>query len=202
MGRGLDGGAEAELPARLTQIIDAAAEEFARNGFSGASIQSIADAVGMLKGSLYHYIGTKSDLLFFVARDVANGLLVGVEETLDHSHDPGQRLRLLVARHIRYNANNLTKARVAIRESHWLQPEHRAQFRSLQDQYEHLMRRVIVEGQESGHFRSDVSPTIAAMAILSVCNYLHEWYRPTGEASADDLAAVLATLALEGISAR
>ncbi|WP_235490550.1 helix-turn-helix domain-containing protein, partial [Frankia sp. AvcI1] len=49
---------------REAEILQAALEIFARKGYAAASIQDVADAVGVLKGSLYHYIDSKEDLLF------------------------------------------------------------------------------------------------------------------------------------------
>ena len=48
---------------RESEVIDAAIRVFWLRGYSGASIQEIADEVGVLKGSLYHYIGSKEELL-------------------------------------------------------------------------------------------------------------------------------------------
>ena len=49
---------------RDVEIMDAATSVFSHKGYSGASLQEIADKVGILKGSLYHYIDSKESLLF------------------------------------------------------------------------------------------------------------------------------------------
>ena len=54
---------------REQQILDAAAVVFYEKGYAAASIQDVADAVGILKGSLYYYIDSKEDLLFEILRD-------------------------------------------------------------------------------------------------------------------------------------
>ena len=43
---------------------------FHEKGYEATSIQDIADAVGILKGSLYYYITSKEDLLFEILEDV------------------------------------------------------------------------------------------------------------------------------------
>src|SRR5262245_1297495 len=65
---------------RRQEIIDAAAEVFHRKGYSDASIQDIADEVGLLKGSLYHYIEAKEDLLFAVL----SGVYELARQNIDH----------------------------------------------------------------------------------------------------------------------
>jgi DNA-binding transcriptional regulator YbjK len=48
---------------RSDEILQAAIEIFHQKGYAAASIQDVADTVGVLKGSLYHYIDSKEDLL-------------------------------------------------------------------------------------------------------------------------------------------
>ena len=52
------------------EIVEAAGRLFAQQGFDGTSLQDIANEVGVLKGSLYHYITTKEDLLFRLFEEV------------------------------------------------------------------------------------------------------------------------------------
>ena len=49
---------------RDQEVIDAAAKVFYERGFADASVQDVADELGILKGSLYDYIETKEDQLF------------------------------------------------------------------------------------------------------------------------------------------
>ncbi|OCH82478.1 TetR/AcrR family transcriptional regulator [Gordonia sp. UCD-TK1] len=45
------------------EILDAAAELFTRHGYTGTSTRMIAEAVGIRQASMYHYFGTKDDIL-------------------------------------------------------------------------------------------------------------------------------------------
>src|SRR3954452_4352623 len=55
---------------RFEEVLDAAARVFARRGYADASVQDVADELGILKGSLYHYIRAKEDLLFWLLEAV------------------------------------------------------------------------------------------------------------------------------------
>ena len=57
-------------PERLSQIERTAAELFGRFGYYATSLQSLADAVGLTKAGLLHYVGSKDYLLTLVMRDV------------------------------------------------------------------------------------------------------------------------------------
>ena len=48
---------------RRNEIYDVAIQVFNRKGYATASVQEIADEIGVLKGSLYYYIDSKEDLL-------------------------------------------------------------------------------------------------------------------------------------------
>ncbi|HEY9563993.1 MAG TPA: helix-turn-helix domain-containing protein, partial [Nocardioides sp.] len=55
-------------PSRWDDVVSAAARVFSEKGFGGASLEDVANEVGMLKGSLYNYIKSKEDLLFAIVR--------------------------------------------------------------------------------------------------------------------------------------
>lgn len=57
-------------PERLKQIERTAAELFGKSGYYATSLQSLADAVGLTKAGLLHYVGSKDNLLTLVMRDV------------------------------------------------------------------------------------------------------------------------------------
>ena len=49
---------------REHEVVEAAVKVFYEKGYAASTIQDVADVVGVLKGSLYHYISSKEDLLF------------------------------------------------------------------------------------------------------------------------------------------
>ena len=76
-------------------MLDTAARIFYERGYANASVQDVAEALGILKGSLYHYIDTKEDLLFRLldeTQDEVHGILEEID-ALDHM-DPLVKLRL------------------------------------------------------------------------------------------------------------
>ncbi len=77
-------------PDRRRQIIAAASELFARNGFEGTSIRDIAAASGVLSGSLYYHFPSKEDLLFTVHQESLTAMrqevetaIAGIQRTLE-----------------------------------------------------------------------------------------------------------------------
>lgn len=58
---------EVLVESRRAQIALYAAKVFADKGYQNATVQEIGDACGMGKGTIYHYIGAKEDMLLLVA---------------------------------------------------------------------------------------------------------------------------------------
>src|SRR5579875_3080078 len=53
----------------LDDIVAAAAKVFRTKGYHAATVQDIADEVGILKGSLYHHLDSKEELLYLVVKE-------------------------------------------------------------------------------------------------------------------------------------
>ena len=58
--------ARQDRPTRRAQILETAARIFCEKGFDKASMEDVADAVGLTKAGLYHHIGSKDELLFAI----------------------------------------------------------------------------------------------------------------------------------------
>jgi AcrR family transcriptional regulator len=53
---------------RRTEIVLCASAVFVKNGYDSTSMTALAKAFGMSKGGLYHYIGSKNDILLLILR--------------------------------------------------------------------------------------------------------------------------------------
>src|SRR3981189_1141214 len=79
-------------PDRRRQIIAAASELFARNGFEGTSIRDIAAASGVLSGSLYYHFPSKEDLFFPQHQESLTAMRQEVETAITGINEPWRRL--------------------------------------------------------------------------------------------------------------
>ena len=195
-GRGRDG------VDRKKEVIDAAAAIFQEKGYGATSIQDVADAVDILKGSLYYYIDSKDDLLYEVIQEVHEGGLQNLEGGRDLGSDALERLHSFVTRHMAYNAANLTKMTVFFHDFRALSEERRVQIVEERDLYDQRLRGLIAEGQQEGTIRADIDPKIAAFWILGAVNWLYQWYRPDGSLSIDEIAEQFAQLTVSSLMAR
>jgi AcrR family transcriptional regulator len=192
---------EARNPnARLREIYDVAARVFSEKGYDGASIQDVADAVGILKGSLYYYIDTKQDLLYGIIDEVHRDALRALEEWVAVDGDATTRLRAFVEGHVLANTRNITKIGVFFHDFRSLDPERRERIITDRDRYDSHLRGLIREGQVEGVFRADIDPKLASMGILGMMNWTYHWWRDGGPNSAAEVAKQFADLILLGLA--
>src|SRR5438128_12691346 len=93
---------------RGEEVYSAALRLFREKGYHATSMQDIAAAVGLYKGSLYHYIGGKEELLVRVFERSMGVLLADVERIAsDRSLAPSLQLRRVVEAHVAAVASNL-----------------------------------------------------------------------------------------------
>ncbi len=73
--------------ARREQILDVALQVFAANGFHGASMNDVADAVGVTKPVLYQHFDSKRDLYQALIDEVGNRLLASITKATAEATD-------------------------------------------------------------------------------------------------------------------
>ena len=176
---------------RWEELLDVSARMFAEHGYAATSLQQIGDELGILKGSLYYYIKSKSDLLYEVIRSV---YWAGFERFESYSREPGTGLEILaraIKGHAVFLVEHLTATTVYLHEFERLEPEQRAQL--LEYDYRTLVGDLVRRGQADGSIRRDVDPSLATLAILGSINWIYRWYREgakTHEQIGDEFARI------------
>ena len=178
----------------------AAAETFYRKGYDATTTQDIAEAVGMLKGSLYYYISAKEDLLYEIISEVHEVWATSLERHEIMDGEPLARIWAFVHDNVVGNALNLVNSAVFFRDFSALTTQHRKHILELRDLHDYTLRELIRVGQEAGQVRADVDPKVAATGVLTMCNALYHWYHPDGALTAEDVATQYADLAVGGIA--
>lgn len=175
----------------------AALRLFATQGFQATGIRKIAEEAGITVASLYHYVGTKEDLLERMMLESMTELLTPAKALAESVNDPGERVAGLVAVHVRRHAQERQLCRVGDTEIRSLSPARRARVVALRDTYQAIWAETIASGVEAGLFAvPDVK--LATFALLQMCTGVAHWYKPQGRLSLDEISAafVVMTLAL------
>ncbi|MCE3550895.1 TetR/AcrR family transcriptional regulator [Pseudonocardia sp. RS11V-5] len=185
---------------RWQELLDIAARIFARKGYRSTTLQDIADEFGVLKGSLYHYIRSKDELLFEVVRTVYAGGLENLRELAEAELDPVERLRAVIRGHVRYLIDNLVETTVLLHEFDQLSAENRARL-PIRD-YQEVVAGLVADAQADPRVKPDLDPQLTALAVLGAANWVYRWYRPDGRRSPDQIGAAYADLLVDGMLTR
>jgi AcrR family transcriptional regulator len=194
------GGERKPREERWAELIAVATQVFYEKGYDGASLQDIADRLGMLKGSLYYYIQSKEDLLFDVISTVHRDGLAVVRARADAPGGPLERLENVIIGHVEHTCRNLVATAVFLHELSSLPPERSAEVLGSEHAYQSVFRELIEQAQREGLVRPDLDPRLGALSILGSANWVYRWFRPGGEFSAEEIGAQLADMAIRGIA--
>jgi len=186
---------------RREEIIDAAVQLFHRQGYANTSMQDIANAVGLLKGSLYYHIASKEDLLFEIHERFMNVLIAKAEAREDVADlTARQRLAGLIVDLLELVRDYRSYVVVFFRDRHAMTGPRWGAIHEKREAYEKFVRRIIQQGQQDGTFRSDLDEKIVTFGLFGMCNWTYMWLNPNGRRSAAEVARNLSTLFLDGLT--
>ncbi|KPV44182.1 TetR/AcrR family transcriptional regulator [Alicyclobacillus ferrooxydans] len=184
---------------RQKEIALAAVKLFEQKGYHATSVQDIADEVGLQKGSLYHYIHSKEDLLLQIAHEAITEFNDNLQAVLDTDMSAPEKLVKAVENHITVSVSNMETTTVLLREAFSLgDPQHQV-IQDLTDKYVDLWTQVLEEGARSGEFHVR-EPKVVALAILGACNWVYRWYRQSGQLTPSQVARVFSDMFLNGLT--
>jgi TetR/AcrR family transcriptional regulator, cholesterol catabolism regulator len=192
-----------EEPNRLDQIYYVAAKIFCDKGYDATSMSDIADAVGITKAGIYHYVKSKQDLLFAIMNFGMDKLELHVILPARAVTDAEQRLRAILRNHslliIKGSApEGYSPLTVLNDEMAGLTPAHRRKVQQRKRAYMDLMRETLLQLKEEGKLK-DVDTTVAAFSLFGMLLWLSRWYRPDGRLTGEDVANEIEKIALGGL---
>ena len=180
-------------------IMNVAMHLFGKQGFNGTSMRDIANAVGLLPGSLYAHIESKEALLLEMVTDGIGRFLAAVEPHVASSVSPLDRLRQMIIAHVEVVADNPERSQVVFHQWRFLSPEHLPEAIERRRRYETCFVEVIEEGVKAGLIKSDLNHRIAVLSLLGAMNWTPEWFSPDGRLGAGQVGDLMADTLLGGI---
>ena len=190
-------------PGRLGEIYRVAAQIICEKGYDATSMNDIAEAVGITKAGIYHHIPGKKDLLFQIMNFGLDELDEEVIVPARAIVDAEQRLRAIIANHVRLITNRSTPqgnnpVTIVVEEVAGLTPAHRRKIDQRKRAYVDLVRETLQHLKEEGKL-TDVDVTTATFSILGMILWLSRWYNPAGRLTPEEVAEEIAKIALGGL---
>lgn len=180
------------------QIVAVAQKMFRERGYAAASMREIASEVGVEPASIYSHFKSKDDILKHICFRIADEFFEVQEPVLNSVSNPLEKLKRLISGHIGVIMRNLDAATVFFIEWSFMKETDLKGFIKLRERYEKGFHEVIREGIASGDFRmADVNFT--ARLLFSLMNGIHEWYKPSGKVSPDEVGEKMSEFVLKGL---
>ncbi|SHN12278.1 TetR/AcrR family transcriptional regulator [Actinacidiphila paucisporea] len=191
------GGPSAAVPERL---LAEATRLFAERGYDRTSVQEIVEAAGVTKGALYHYFGSKDDLLHEIYARVLR-LQTERLDTIAARHEVAvpERLAEAAADVVVTSIQNLDDTKIFFRSMHQLSPEKQKAVRAERRRYHERFRSLVEEGQRDGHFRPGLRPDLVVDFFFGSVHHLGTWYHADGPLSAEQVATEFSDLLLHSV---
>jgi TetR/AcrR family transcriptional regulator, cholesterol catabolism regulator len=184
--------------ARRQAIVDTSAQVFARQGYHATGITELCEANDLGKGALYHYIGSKEELLAAIHDRVMDEVMAGADRVAEAGGSPSAQLAMLGDELLDVIHRYPDHVWVFLHEFPALTGDRAEQFRVRRREYERRVESVLQVGVDSGEFR-DLDPWLTARAWLGMHNYAYFWLKPGGRLTARDVAKPFAEIFMRGI---
>ncbi len=184
--------------ARREVIVDTSARVIARGGYHGTGVAELCAANGLGKGALYHYIGSKEELLAAIHDRVMDEVLQAAERVRRSAERPSAKLARLGEAQLGIISRYPDHVWVFLHDFHALTGERAQEFRRRRHEFEQAVEEIIREGTESGEFR-EAEPRLTALAWLGMYNWAYLWLQGDGPLSAENVAHGFAEIFLRGI---
>ncbi|MFI0927656.1 TetR/AcrR family transcriptional regulator [Streptomyces sp. NPDC021012] len=190
-------------PERRRELLDTAAEVFAAQGYNATTVRKIADAAGMLAGSLYYHFDSKESMLDEILSTFLNELWEGYDAVLDADLGPRETIEALVTESFREIDRH--RAAVAIYQKESLHLVDLPRFGYLTDsqrRFEKAWLGTLERGVAAGVFRADLDVRLTYRFVRDTVWVAASWYRPGGQHSPEEIARQYLSMVLDGIAVR
>jgi AcrR family transcriptional regulator len=186
---------------RRDEILALASKIFADKGYASTTVREIADAAGILSGSLYHHFASKEAMLDEIMHGFLDHIVEQYRATVAAGGDPIDVLRALIREAFSSLGGNPAALAVMINEFNFLVQFPRfAYLRDGAEETERLWTGVIEAGMRTGVFRSDIDARMIYRFMRDTIWISVRWYRPEGKYSPEEIADFYVAMLLDGLA--
>lgn len=182
------------------EIYEQAIQLFAERGFAGTNFQDIADAVGLTRPALYHYVSSKEDLLARLVEENTLDAATSIRAIAEREDlDAVEKIHQIVHANVRRQGEHSARFQLLVRSEASLPESVAATHFESRRTVLRLLTAVVEEGIAARAFRP-MEARVAALGLLGMTNWVAWWFRAD---HGDDLEAIsrqLADMAVAGLT--
>ncbi len=181
----------------LDSLLAVAVKVFNDKGYDGASMDVLAERLGISKSSIYHHVSGKQELLELALNRALNALFAVTTEAGATEGPSIDRLEYLVRRSVDILVSELPYVTLLLRVRGNSAVERRALAR--RREFDEFVSGLVVAAAAEGDLRGDTDPHLVARLLFGTVNSLIEWYRPRSGGSSAELGDALVALTFDGL---
>jgi len=190
-------------PERREELLATAAEVFAAQGYRATTVRRIADAAGILAGSLYYHFDSKESMVDEILSTFLDELWAGYEAVLGAGLGPRETIEALVTESFREIDRHHAAVAIYQKEARQLQAQPRfAYLADSQAKFEKAWLGTLERGVADRVFRTDLDARLTYRFLRDTVWVAASWYRPGGQHSPEEIARQYLSMVLEGITLR
>lgn len=169
------------------EILRTAAAIFGERGYQATTLDDIAVAARISRGTFYSYFPSKDELLRRMYREVISSTQAAIEKIATEDLPVPEKLRRIVRFLVSYLATHKPLMQVFFSELLSLPSTMSRSVAQANRAFCAVIERVVEEGVRTGVF-IPLHPKRFTYMLLGACNWMHRWYRPGGEWTPDMIA--------------
>ncbi|WP_327349173.1 TetR/AcrR family transcriptional regulator [Streptomyces sp. NBC_01321] len=190
-------------PERHSELLATAAEVFAAQGYNATTVRKIADAAGMLAGSLYYHFDSKESMVDEILSTFLDELWAGYDAVLAAGLGPLETIEALVTESFREIDRHRAAVDIYQKESKHLSSQPRFHYLAdSQVKFEKAWLATLERGVAAEIFRADLDIRLTYRFVRDTVWVAASWYRPGGQHSPEEIARQYLSMVLEGIALR
>ncbi|MCB7153964.1 fatty acid metabolism transcriptional regulator FadR [Bacillus stercoris] len=151
---------------KYMQIIDAAVEVIAENGYHQSQVSKIAKQAGVADGTIYLYFKNKEDILISLFKEKMGQFIERMEEDIKEKTTAKEKLALVISKHFSLLAGDHDLAIVTQLELRQSNLELRQKINEILKGYLNILDGILTEGIQSGEIKEGIDVRLARQMIF------------------------------------
>jgi AcrR family transcriptional regulator len=172
---------------------------FQERGYAATSMRDMAQALGIEAASLYSHIKSKEEILQNICFRMARKFFEAMDEAFAReSGSAAAKLERGIVAHIKVITEDTAASAVFFSEWRHMSEPHLSEFLKMRQRYEGIFYDILKEGVEKGELK-ELDLKFTVLTLLSALNWTHNWFKPSGKMSAEEIGRNLASVMLNGL---
>jgi AcrR family transcriptional regulator len=186
---------------RQAELLAIAADLFADRGYVATTVRDIADAAGILSGSLYHHFDSKESMIDEILSTFIDQTLSSYEGVIAEGKGPKETFEGLVCTSLESMVESRSAILIYQNEARFLAAQPRFSYLSAAHRkFEKIWTDVLKKGVKSGEFRDSIDPKLVYRLVRDTVWTAPRWYRPGGSLKPEKIIDQYMAVLVDGVA--